>query len=78
MTSPARSRITVSPSRTSRRSISSALWSVARPMVAPAISTGSRMAVGVRAPVRPTPTSIFRTTVVARWAGNLYATAQRG
>jgi len=68
MTSPARSRTTVSPSRTSSRSISSGLWSVARLMVAPAISTGSRRAVGVRAPVRPTLTSIFRTTVVARIA----------
>ena len=78
ITSPARSTTTVSPSRTSRRSTSSALWSVARLMVAPAMRTGSRRAAGVSAPVRPTLTSMARTRVVASWAGNLYAMAQRG
>ena len=65
ITSPARSTTTVSPTRTSRRSISSALWSVARLMVAPAIRTGSRRAAGVSAPVRPTLMSMATIRVVA-------------
>ena len=44
----------------------------------PETSTGSSIATGVTAPVRPTLTSIPRTTVSARSAGNLKAIAQRG
>src|SRR4029078_5143034 len=40
--------------------------------------TGSSCAVGVSTPVRPTVISTSRITVVARSAGNLCATAQRG
>ena len=54
MTSPARWICTVSPTRTSSRSISSALCSVALATMTPPTLTGSSLATGVRAPVRPT------------------------
>ena len=59
MTSPAFSTRTQSRSRMSFRAMSSALWSVAIETVEPAMNTGSSMANGVTAPVRPTFTSIF-------------------
>ena len=71
ITSPARSITTVSPTRTSRRSISSALCSVARLMVAPAMRTGSRRAAGVSAPVRPTLMSMATIRVVRLLGGEL-------
>lgn len=54
MTSPARRITTLSPMRNPRRSISSALCSVALLTSTPATCTGSRRATGVIAPVRPT------------------------
>jgi len=68
----------VSPARTSFRTTSSSLWSVARETVVPASTTGSSSATGVKAPVRPTCTAIALTIVVACSAGYLNATAQRG
>src|SRR5215468_10652132 len=70
--------VTVSPRRTSLRTISSALWRVALVTTTPPTVTGSSLATGVRAPVRPTWISIARTIVVASSAGNLWASAQRG
>ena len=78
MTSPARCTTTVSPTRTSLRAISSSLCSVALETTTPPTVTGSSLATGVSAPVRPTWISIFSTIVVACSAGNLCATAQRG
>ena len=71
MTSPPFSMSTVSPTRTSLRATSSSLCRVARLTVEPARKTGSRMATGVSLPVRPTNTSIARTTVAAWRAGYL-------
>ena len=53
ITSPAFSTITQSPSRMSLRAMSSSLCRVAIEMVEPATNTGSSMANGVTAPVRP-------------------------
>ena len=53
MTSPARWTITVSPMRTSLRAISSSLCSVAFCTTTPPTVTGSSLATGVSAPVRP-------------------------
>ena len=78
MTSPARCTITVSPMRTSLRAISSSLCSVAFCTTTPPTVTGSSLATGVSAPVRPTWMSMSRKIVVAFSAGNLWATAQRG
>ena len=78
MTSPARRTMTQSPMRTSRRLISSSLWRVALLTVTPPTWTGSSRATGVTAPVRPTCTSMSSTRVISSWAGNLWATAQRG
>ncbi|MNV38796.1 hypothetical protein D3C71_1303590 [compost metagenome] len=78
ITSPARRTITVSPMRRPKRSISSALCSVALLTITPATSTGSRRATGVIAPVRPTWNSTSRTRVICSCAGNLNAVAQRG
>ena len=78
ITSPARRTITQSPMRTSLRSISSWLCSVALVTVTPPTKTGSRRATGVSAPVRPTCTSMSRSSVTASCAGYLCATAQRG
>ncbi len=71
MTSPLRSMSTVSPTRTSLRLSSSSLWSVEREMVVPDSLTGSSTATGVRAPVRPTWTTMSSIRVVAWRAGNL-------
>ena len=54
MTSPARWRRTVSPIRMSLRAISSSLCSVAFCTTTPPTVTGSSLATGVKAPVRPT------------------------
>ena len=58
--------------------MSSALCSVAMEIVEPARNTGSSTANGVTAPVRPTLTSIFLSSVVFCSAGNLNAIAHRG
>ena len=63
--------MTVSPSRRSLRARSSALCSVAIEIVDPARKTGSRMAYGVFAPVRPTLTSIFSSFGVGLLRGEL-------
>ena len=65
ITSPARWTITVSPSRISLRLMSSSLWRVAREIVTPPTFTGSRIAQGLRAPVRPTRIAILSSFV---WA----------
>ena len=78
MTSPARCTITMSPLRTSSRSISSALCRVARATITPPTLTGSRSATGVSAPVRPTWMRMSFSRVRACSAGNLWAIAQRG
>ena len=78
MTSPARRTMTVSPIQTSLRLSSSSLCRVALVTVAPPTNTGLRRATGVRAPVRPTCTSIPRTSVVCSSAGYLWASAKRG
>ncbi len=57
--------------RTSLRSSSSSLCSVQREILAPPMSTGSRIATGVSAPERVTLISMSRTVVVAWRAGNL-------
>ena len=71
MISPAFSTTTRSPIFRSSRATSSQLNSEARLTVVPDRMTGSRMATGVTAPVRPTFTSMSRTTVSDRSAGNL-------
>ena len=78
ITSPARRTITVSPMRTSLRAISSSLCSVALETTTPPTVTGSSLAAGVSAPVRPTWISMPFSSVVASSAGNLWAMAQRG
>ena len=78
MTSPARRITTVSPMCTSLRCTSSMLCSVALLTVTPPTNTGSSLATGVSAPVRPTWNSTPRTTVFSSCAGNLCAIAQRG
>ena len=78
ITSPALRTMTVSPTRTSLRSTSSSLCSVARATVDPATSTGSISATGVSLPVRPTCTVMSRKSVVFSSGGNLNAMAQRG
>jgi hypothetical protein len=71
MTSPARWIVTMSPTRTSSRSISSALCSVARATMTPPTFTGSSSATGVSAPVRPTWMLMPLRRVRACSAGNL-------
>ena len=78
MTSPARWITTVSPIRASSRAISSALCRLALDTTTPPTVTGSSLATGVSAPVRPTWMSMSRRMVRAFSAGNLWATAQRG
>ena len=78
MTSPARRTITVSPMRMSLRAISSSLCSVALETTTPPTVTGSSLAAGVSAPVRPTWISMSSSLVVTSSAGNLCAIAQRG
>ena len=63
ITSPARWTTTVSPMRMSLRRISSS-WSVARLTITPPMLTGSSMASGVKAPVRPTLTTMSLMRVV--------------
>ena len=65
ITSPARWTITVSPSRISLRLMSSSLCSVARETVTPPTSTGSSIAHGLSAPVRPTRIAILSSFVCA-------------
>ena len=71
MISPAFSTSTVSPMRTSLRSISSWLWRVARATVEPESSTGRSSATGVSTPVRPTWTTMFSRVVSFCSGGNL-------
>ena len=78
ITSPARCNLTVSPTLTSLRRISSSLCSVAFSTTTPPTVTGASFATGVSEPVRPTWMSMASSVVVARSAGNLCATAQRG
>jgi hypothetical protein len=78
MTSPARWRVTLSPTRMSLRAISSSLCSVARVTRTPPTLTGSSSATGVSAPVRPTWMRMSRRMVCACSAGNFQAVAQRG
>ena len=58
--------------------MSSSLWSVARETVTPPTSTGSKIAHGLRAPVRPTRIAIVSSFVSAVIGAHLYARAQRG
>lgn len=69
ITSPAFCTRTWSPIRISFLRISSSLCKVARLIVEPAICTGSRMAVGVKAPVLPTVITISLTRLVFCWPG---------
>ena len=62
---------TTSPTRTSLRRISSSLCRPARCTTVPAKRTGSRLATGVRAPVRPTEMSMLRILVRASSGGYL-------
>ena len=78
ITSPARWTITSSPSRMSLRLMSSSLCSVARETVTPPTSTGSSIAHGLSAPVRPTRIAILSSRVVAVIGAHLKARAQRG
>jgi hypothetical protein len=78
ITSPARCTITLSPMRTSLRSISSSLCKVAFETTTPPTVIGSSFATGVRAPVRPTWIEMPLRVVTACSAGNLCAIAQRG
>ena len=78
ITSPARWTITSSPSRMSLRLMSSSLCSVARETVTPPTSTGSSIAHGLSAPVRPTRIRILSSRVVAVIGAHLNARAQRG
>ena len=71
ITSPALRTMTVSPTRTSLRSTSSSLCSVARATVEPATRTGSSSATGVSLPVRPTATSISSIVTVRSSGGYL-------
>ena len=63
ITSPARRMTTVSPIAIFKRSISSPLCKVALLTVTPATNTGSNLATGVIAPVRPTWNSTSFKTV---------------
>ena len=78
ITSPARWTITRSPSRICLRLMSSSLWSVARETVTPPTLTGSRIAQGLSAPVRPTRIAILSSFVSAVSGAHLKARAQRG
>jgi hypothetical protein len=78
MTSPARWTITTSPSRICLRLMSSSLCSVARETVTPPTSTGSSIAQGFSAPVRPTRIAILSSFVCAVIGAHLNARAQRG
>ena len=58
--------------------MSSSLWSVARETVTPPTSTGSSIAHGLSAPVRPTRIRISSSFVCAVIGAHLNARAQRG
>jgi hypothetical protein len=58
--------------------MSSSLCSVARETVTPLTLTGSRIAHGLSAPVRPTRIAIFSSVVSAVIGAHLNARAQRG
>ena len=62
----------------SLRLMSSSLCSVARETVTPPTSTGSSIAHGLSAPVRPTRIAILFSVVCAVIGAHLYARAQRG
>ena len=66
ITSPARCTITSSPARMPLRLMSSSLWSVARVTVTPPTWTGSMIAHGLSAPVRPTRMRISSSRVDGR------------
>ena len=76
--SPALRTQTKSPTRTSFLSISSWLCSPARRTIVPARRIGSKTAVGVKTPVRPTVTSILCICVSFSSGGNLKAIAHLG
>ena len=78
ITSPALFTFTVSPSLTSRRSISSKLWILAWETITPPMFTGSNSATGVILPTLPTWKEIFLTKVVPTSAGNFLAIAHLG
>ena len=78
MTSPARWTITTSPSRMSLRLMSSSLCKVARETVTPPTWTGSSIAHGLSAPVRPTRIRILFSFVCAVIGAHLNARDQRG
>jgi len=78
ITSPARRTQTVSPIIKFLRAISSSLCNVALVTVTPPTKTGAKRATGVKAPVRPTCTSMSNNVVLASSAGNLWARAKRG
>ncbi|OPZ50134.1 MAG: hypothetical protein BWY91_02898 [bacterium ADurb.BinA028] len=71
MTSPALRSTTVSPIRTSLRATSQPLCKVALETVEPLTTTGSITPNGVTRPVRPTPTSMARRTVLTSSGGYL-------
>ena len=58
--------------------MSSSLWSVARETVTPPTCTGSSIAQGLSAPVRPTRIAILFSVVSAVIGAHLNARAQRG
>lgn len=76
--SPALRTTIVSPMAIPFSLMKSWLWSTARLTVVPASVIGSKTAVGVSAPVRPTRISISRRVVGFSSGGYLKATAQRG
>ena len=78
MMSPALRTRMVSPTQTPSWSMKSWLWRMARLTVVPASCTGSKTAVGVSTPVRPTVTSTRRRVVGFSSGGYLKAMAHRG
>ena len=78
ITSPARRTTTISPMRTPRRVISSALCKVALVTVTPPTNNAFNAATGVIAPVRPTWKLTSSKVVMSSSGGYLYALAQRG
>ena len=78
MMSPALRTLMVSPMPTPRFAMISPLCRLARETLVPAKKIGSNTAVGVSTPVRPTVTSISRTTLSLTSGGYLNAIAQRG
>ena len=78
MMSPALRTLMVSPMPTPKFAIISPLCRLARETLVPARKIGSNTAVGVSTPVRPTVTSILRTTLSLTSGGYLNAMAHRG